>query len=217
MSGFLDTVAKAVPAITPYVPHLRTGMERYDINTALRVSHFLAQMAVESGGFTTVEESLNYREDRIIPLFGAHRISAADAAKFGRSIDGKRPAHQNALANILYGGEWGRKNLGNKWPGDGWRFRGRGLKQITGKDNYEMVSQKLYGDYRLLCQPELLQQPEGAALSACIYWNERKLNVVADKDDVVAVTKLVNGGTNGLEGTGGRKWWLNRIRTLLKC
>lgn len=77
---------------------------------------------VESGGFRTVTESLNYSSDALKNMFGRHRISLADADKFGRNAD--HEAHQNALANILYGGEWGAKNLGNTQQGDGWRFRG---------------------------------------------------------------------------------------------
>lgn len=214
MKGYLDAVVPLTPHIEPYVPFLRAGMFRYDIVSPLRGAHFLAQMAVESSAFSVIVENLNYREDKLVPLFGSHRISVADAKKFGRSINGRRPAHQNALANILYGGAWGLKHLGNTKPGDGWRFRGRGLKQITGRANYARISQELYGDDRLVVTPDLLLQPEAAALSACAYWHLSNLNPVADRDDIVAITRKVNGGINGLEGTGGRRWWLAKFKAL---
>lgn len=204
-----------VPHIAEYAPHLAEAAKRWDISTPLRQAHWLAQIAVESAAFSTVVESLNYREDRLVPLFGTHRISLADAHKFGRSTDGSRPAHQNALANILYGGAWGKKNLGNLYPGDGWKFRGHGLKQITGRYNFTETSHALYGDDRLVRNPELLAEPEAAALSAGYFWHWKKLNAVADTDDVEAVTRVVNGGTNGLDGTGGRRWWLDKFKKAL--
>lgn len=208
-------LVSAVPTIKPYMPHLLAAMKRWDITTELRICHFLAQMAVESGVFTTVVESLNYREDKLIPLFGSRRISLADAHKYGRSIDGKRKANQEALANILYGGKWGLVNLGNSQPGDGWKYRGRGLKQITGRVNYIAVSGVLFDDDRLLANPNLLEKPEYAAMSAGAYWDSRDLNHLADEDDVETITLKVNGGTNGLEGTGGRRWWVERFKTIL--
>ena len=98
--------------------------------SGLILAHWLGQMFVESKGFTTREESLNYSVQGLLDTFGRHRISKADAEKFGRIdkvVKGRktvvRAAHQNAIANIVYGGEWGRKNLGNTQPGDGWKFR----------------------------------------------------------------------------------------------
>lgn len=213
----IDTKAltAVVPAIKPYMPHLLAATERWNINTELRVCHFLAQLAVESAAFTSVLENLNYREDKLIPLFGPRRISKADAFKYGRSVDRKRPANQEMLANILYGGKWGLVNLGNSQPGDGWKFRGRGLKQITGRVNYIAVSGALFDDDRLLANPALLEKPEYAAMSAGAFWDSRDLNYLADQDDVEAITLKVNGGTNGLEGTGGRRWWAERFKALL--
>lgn len=81
-----------------------------------------------------VRENLNYSTDALISKFGRHRISEADARKYGRS--GGRPANQEAIANAIYGGEWGRKNLGNTQSGDGWKYRGGGLPQVTGRANF---------------------------------------------------------------------------------
>lgn len=200
------------PDALPFADTLVRVCDKYEINTLLRQAHFCAQIAVESGGFTKVVESLNYREDKLVPLFGSKRISEADARLFGRSVSGKRPANQNALANILYGGAWGKKNLGNTEPGDGWRFRGRGLKQITGRANYLAISMELYGDDRLLDHPEWLERNADAAWSAGAFWHLKNINVIADTDDVAAVTKRVNGGDNGLLD---RKRWLHVYKVQL--
>lgn len=104
--------------------------------TPLRhLAYILATPYLETGGrMQPVRESLNYSVDALLTKFGRHRISEADARRYGRS--GSRPANQQAIANIIYGGEWGRKNLGNTQPDDGWRYRGGGLAQITGRANF---------------------------------------------------------------------------------
>lgn len=98
----------------------------------------------------------------------------------------------------------GRKDLGNTQQGDGARFCGRGLIQITGRANYGRASQALFGDDRLLKNPELLEQPEWAAKSAVWYWSTRNLNVLADRDRFTDITRAINGGTNGLEDRKAR-------------
>jgi len=98
----------------------------------------------------------------------------------------------------------GRKDLGNTEPGDGARFCGRGLIQVTGRANYAKCSQALFGDDRLLKNPELLEQPEWAAKSAVWYWTTRNLNALADQDRFTDITKAINGGTNGLEDRKNR-------------
>ena len=115
---------------------LETAAQAYALR-GLILAHWLGQMFVESAGFTTREENLNYSATSLIRMFGRHRISEADALKFGRTS--QHPANQNAIANIIYGGEWGRKKLGNTQPGDGWRYRGGGDKQITGRANYRCL------------------------------------------------------------------------------
>ena len=98
----------------------------------------------------------------------------------------------------------GRKDLGNTQQGDGARFCGRGLIQITGRANYDRASQALFGDDRLLKNPELLEQPEWAAKSAVWYWSTRNLNALADQDRFTDITRAINGGTNGLEDRKAR-------------
>lgn len=102
----------------------------------------------------------------------------------------------------------GRKDLGNTEVGDGVKFRGRGAIQITGRANYKAVSLFIFGDERLLITPELLELPEWGIKAACWYWTTRKLNLLADADDIFGITRKINGGTNGLE---------DRKMRLLKC
>jgi len=98
----------------------------------------------------------------------------------------------------------GRKDLGNTEPGDGARFAGRGLIQVTGRANYLKASQALFGDDRLLRKPDLLEVPDWAAKSAVWYWTTRNLNALADQDRFTDITKAINGGTNGLEDRKAR-------------
>lgn len=191
-----DTLIRLVPAIEPYVDQLIVQMAKYGIKAPIRMAHFLGQCYVESNGFKTVRESLNYSEEALNSLFGSKRISPADAKRLGRNKD--HPADQKALANVLYGGEWGQRNLGNILPNDGWDYRGGGIKQLTGRDNYTRFSRQYYGNDRIVESPSLIEQPEAAVASAVWFWNSRGLNSIADRDDVEAVTRIVNGGTNGL-------------------
>ncbi|QCQ97771.1 glycoside hydrolase family 19 protein [Brevundimonas sp. SGAir0440] len=158
--------------------------------SGLVLAHWLGQTFVESAGFTTREENLNYSVDGLLKMFGRHRISEADARKFGRAPG--RPAHQNAIANIIYGGEWGRKNLGNTEPGDGWRFRGGGEKQITGRANYREAWHEHDPD-------TLRTDPVASARAAANFFVKHGCIAPALRDDVKGVTLKVNGGTNGLD------------------
>jgi putative chitinase len=177
-----------------FLPFLQGAMKAYEITTPKRIAGFLSQISHESGQLSTLEESLNYSVDALLKMFGRHRISEADARRFGRSIH--RPADQQAIANLIYGGEWGKKNLGNFLWGDGHRFIGRGLKQLTGRSNYERCGDAIGED--LLNRPERLLMPVNAALSAGWFWKTNGLNEVADRGDVPRMTKIINGGDFGL-------------------
>jgi putative chitinase len=176
--------------------HIRAAMLRYNINTPLRRAHFLAQIDHESNGFRTVRENLNYAVDALLKTF-PRRIDPADARRFGRMPG--QPANQEAIANAIYGGEWGVKNLGNTEEGDGWKFIGRGLIQITGRANYAQCSREMLGSGQLLGAPQLLELADLAAMSAGWFWHSRGLNALADQDDIEGVTRVINGGKNGLE------------------
>ena len=135
----------------------------------------------------------SYAAENLVPTFGSHRITQQQAAALGRTAT--QTANQKAIANLVYGGEWGKKNLGNQVAGDGWKYRGRGLKQITGLSNYRNCGHALKLD--LVTQPELLEQDEYAAHSAA--WFYVSHGCLPHSGDVERVTLLINGGRNGLD------------------
>lgn len=154
------------------------------------IALFIAQAGHESASFRALTESMNYSTEALLKVFGRHRISKQAAEQYGRGPG--RSANREAIANTIYGGEWGAKNLGNKHWGDGFRFRGRGIFQLTGRYNYERCAQET--GLPLVSNPELLSQDkEAAAVSAFWFWN----NNVTGKD-VKTTTKQINGGFNGL-------------------
>lgn len=182
------TAAKWAPAFSMYLQGgaLSAGDDELD--------DFLGQVLHECMLLERVEESLNYRADRLVAVFGAHRITQAQANQYGR-IDGKQIANQREIGNIVYGGAWGAQKLGNTEPGDGWRFRGRGPIQITGRANYKALGDALGLD--LIGFPDRLLEPEGG-LRATIRWWEKNLPD-AIMGNLPAVTKRVNGGDKGIE------------------
>lgn len=151
-----------------FLPHLSKACDRFQINTPLRLAHFLAQVGHESGQLRYVLELAS-----------------------GKAYEG-------------------RVDLGNTSPGDGVRYKGRGLIQITGKHNYVLCGLAL--DLPLLDTPELLEEPAYAAASAGWFWHNRNLNALADLDDLVKVTKRINGGTNGMLD---REMLLKRAKEIL--
>ncbi|MCK6899208.1 glycoside hydrolase family 19 protein [Enterobacter asburiae] len=176
-----------------WFPHIDAAMKEYGITAPLDQAMFIAQMGHESGGYTRLVESLNYAAENLVPNFGSHRITHQQAAALGRTST--QSANQKAIANLVYGGEWGKKNLGNQVAGDGWKYRGRGLKQITGLSNYRNCGHALKLD--LVTQPELLEQNEYAARSAAWFYVSR--GCLLHSGDVERVTLLINGGRNGLD------------------
>lgn len=176
------------PNVGQWFDALYEILPTYQINTKLRVAGWLSQTGHESGDFRAVQENLNY---------GAKGLRATFSKYF--PTDDLANAYQRQpekIANRVYGGRMGN---GPESSGEGWKFRGRGLIQVTGKDNYTRCSQALYGDDVLIEQPELLQDIDGAIRSACWYWNSRNINADADRGDVLTMTKKINGGTHGLE------------------
>lgn len=210
-----QAITRIAPVAARYADELVKQMKAAGIMAnQKRASCFLATCHVETGGFKQSVENLNYAADALIKMFGRHRISIEDAKKFGR-IDADvrkrtgwtlpdQPAHQNAIANILYGGEWGRKNLGNTEPGDGWRLRGRGGHMTTGRANYTRLSKAWLGDLSLLSNPERVESPDGWVASAIVFWVQNGLNEVADKQGIDGVTRVTNGGYIGIQDR--RSW-----------
>ncbi|AUN32812.1 glycoside hydrolase family 19 protein [Niveispirillum cyanobacteriorum] len=184
------------PAIVaPFAPALETACTRFGVDTPSRKAMFLAQVAHECAGFSMLSESLNYAAEKLVPKFGARRISEVDAQRLGRR-DGQ-PADPAGIANIVYGGEWGRLHLGNTQPGDGWLYRGRGLIQLTGRSAYQRAGQALGLD--LIGNPDLLLTPGPAALSAGWFWDWKDCNGPADAGQISECTRRINGGQNGID------------------
>jgi putative chitinase len=161
----------------------------------LRVQHFMAQIATETGGFVAIEENLNYHADRLLKVFPT-RVTPQQAQRLAR--------HPELIANHVYGGR-----LGNNQPGDGWRFRGSGFMQLTGRGNFEARGKLL--NKPLGRTPELVRQPETGFETATAYWVAQNINVQADLDNIKAVRKLVNGGSIGLPES---KIWLARAKSI---
>lgn len=175
---------------------LNVTAKRFDINTEQRIAGFLSQMSHESAGFTHVKESMNYSVSGLMNTFSRSRISQIDCERYGR-IDGVQAANQPAIAECVYGGDWGAQNLGNTEEGDGAKFIGRGLIQLTGRYNYTQASEAVGEDY--VESPESLEYPKDASLVSGWYWQSHGLNEVADTGNVEEMTRLINGGNNGLE------------------
>lgn len=162
---------------------LARAMDRFGINMPARQAAFVAQVAHESGRLEHVEENLNYSATALLRTFPTH-FSPADAARYERK--------PQAIANRVYANRMGNKT---EISGDGWQYRGRGLIQITGLDNYRACG--IATGLSLVANPDLLLQPEAAALSAAWYWSAHGCNELADRDDFAGITKRINGGLNG--------------------
>jgi len=192
-SQFQKAARISVGLAARWFPHIDAAMKEYGITAPLDQAMFIAQMGHESAGFTRVVENLNYAAESLVLTFGSHRITAQQAAALGRTAT--QPANQKAIANLVYGNEWGKKNLGNQVAGDGWKYRGRGLKQITGLSNYRSCGLALKLD--LVTHPELLEQDSYAARSAAWFYASR--GCLLHSGDVERVTLIINGGRNGLD------------------
>ena len=161
---------------------LAAACRRFDISTPPRLAGFLAQCSVESAGFTRLEEVLTYRRpERLREVFPSRVKSLDDAARLVA-------AGPQAIANRVYAGKIGN---GDEASGDGWRYRGRGLKQLTGRANYADATEALGRPY--LEQPDLVALPEDACLTAAWYWHAAKCNILADSAQWDAITRAVNG------------------------
>lgn len=210
------TTQKGRDACGQYLAPLNAAMQLRGINTPARITAFLAQIAHESGEFRSVSESLNYR-DYIMADIWPRRYAEPDGkggyVKF--LVEGKPHNKPNALAlklagkpeaiaNNVYANRFGN---GPEESGDGWRYRGAGLKQLTFKANHEEFGKAI--GLQLALVPDYLRLPEGAALSAAWFWESRGLNKLADSFDYEAITKRINGG---LIGQASRLMYLERAK-----
>jgi len=178
----------------PYVDHWYEALCKilpdYDISTIPRVAAFLAQTAHESGGYRALTENLNYR---------AETLSKVWPSKFPPDVAAQYAHNPEAIANRAYASRMGN---GDEASGDGFRYCGRGLIQLTGKANYTAFAQSI--DTPVEEVPDFLATFEGAIQSACWFWENNNLNAVADAGDLVHMTKVINGGTLGLDDRTAR-------------
>ena len=174
----------------PYIDNWFNALSQllpdYEINTPQRAAAFLAQCAHESGEFMFLQENLNYKAASLRKVFPKYFTDDATAQAYE-----KKP---EKIANRIYANRMGN---GPEESGDGYKYRGRGLIQVTGKDNYTFFAGSLQISPEEAA--EYMQTFEGAAQSACWFWETNKLNDWADKGDIVTLTKRINGGTIGLE------------------
>lgn len=180
-----DIMACPLQRATMWAPHINTTIARYQINTYTRAAMWLAQIGHESASLARVEENLNYTTPaRLQQIFPRHFPTADMAAKYAGKPEwiGSR-VYANRLGN------------GPEQSGDGFRYRGRGLIQVTGKVNYAEMAHLLV--LPLVGEPELLLLPQNAALSAGAFWNARGLNRFADAGQFEQTTRIINGGVHG--------------------
>lgn len=157
---------------------------KYGLTTPLRIAHFMAQVHHESN-LKPVQENLNYSAQGLNNVFGKYFISKETAKSYERQ--------PQRIANRVYANRMGN---GSEASGEGWKYRGRGFIQLTGKDNYELLSKDTGIDF--VNNPDLLLDEVDAMVSALWFWDKNGLNKYADKDDINGITKRINGGNNGI-------------------
>lgn len=184
--SLLVTSQTCTPAMADkWLIPLQFTCNKFEINTPERVAGFLAQIGHESGGFRFTSENLNYRAEALTRVW---------PSRFPPGIAESYAMQPEKIANRAYADRMGN---GDEASGDGWKYRGRGLIQLTGADNYASFS--LDADNEALSDPDSVAEPELAALSAGWFWKKNGLNALADNRDIVGMTRRINGGTNGLD------------------
>jgi putative chitinase len=183
-----------------YLSAINAKLAEFKIDTPLRVAHFIAQIAHESGSFRYRKENLNYSANALKGVFGKYFGSNEIADEYARKPE--------KIANIVYANRMGN---GDTDSGDGWNYRGRGLIQLTGRDNYARCGADTGADIE--SDPDLLaEDADTAVAAACWYWQTNKLNIHADEDDIKKVTRKINGGYHGLDD---RATFLERAKIVL--
>ena len=189
-----DQLAEIIPGnkqVAEWYAALYEILPMYEITTERRVAHFLSQCAHESANFKRLEENLNYSAKALRAVFGRY---FGDAPKRDADEYHRQP---EMIANYVYMDEFRKYKMGNIYDGDGWLFRGRGLKQLTGRDNYTKFGESIGMTAEVAA--EYVQSFNGAIQSACWFWDTNNLNDIADGDNVKLMTKKINGGSIGLE------------------
>jgi len=163
---------------------LNSTFDKYEINTPKRQAGFIGQCQHESGNFKTLEENLHYSAASLMRVWPSRFPDQATADQYANNPE--------KIANKVYAGR-----MGNTEDGDGWKYHGRGVIQLTGKDNYMFCGQAIKLD--LMDNPDLLLEPMNAMLSAGWFWNKRGLNAAADVSGWEEITRKINGGVLGLD------------------
>jgi putative chitinase len=203
-----DQLSKVCPTLNKarvnnLVPYFNTICPTYGIDSKDIFHEFLANLCEESGCFLRYEENLNYSSDALVRLFGRHRISFEDSIRFGRTT--AHHANQRMIANTIYGGEWGKKELGNIETEDGWEFRGSGPIQMTGRRNVTAFAVWMEKTFNIKKTPELWadllrHSDEYGIHSACwIFAIAKQLVDEAQNDDMKTIVKRINGGLMNYE------------------
>lgn len=182
----LEQILIGAPHVDQWFLALNEILPDYDITTKERVACFLGQTAHESGGYRAIRENLNYQAAGLMKIFGKYFPTQDLANQYAHN--------QEAIANRIYANRMGN---GNEASGDGFKHRGRGLIQLTGKDNYSRFAQSIDEDVADI--PDFLETFEGAVQSACWFWETNNLNATADAMDIKRQTKIINGGYLGLD------------------
>lgn len=184
-----DKLAHIIPnakgGVSEWFNELNELLPVFGINTVARVAAFVAQTAHESGGYKALTENLNYSGDALCRVWPKH-FNADNKDHYNRNPE--------AIANRAYRNRMGN---GDEETGDGWAYRGRGLIQLTGKDNYSKFAE--YAGMAVEDAPAYIETPRGAVHSACWFWYVNDLNTYADAGDFTGMTKRINGGTIGLD------------------
>jgi len=202
----MEITADLIKQLYPQYKHpddlaecLNESFDKYEINTVNRAAGFLAQCGHESNGFTVLKENLNYSAEGLNKIFHKYFPTVESAQAYARQPE--------KIANKVYANRMGN---GDEVSGDGYKFRGRGAIQLTGHDNYSKFAAAVGMDLDDAVQD--LETLDGAIESACWFWETNGLNAICDRDDIVAMTKRINGGTIGLDD---RKAHYEKAKALL--
>ena len=187
-----EQLSKIMPTakglVDTYLPYINKYAVQFGINTRNRMSYFLATVAIESGEMRHTVENLNYSSKGLVKTFPKY-FNVCNAERYAKN--------PQMIANKVYANRMGN---GNESSGDGWKYRGRGFIQLTGKDNYFEYNKYLINTgmrVDLLSNPDLIAQPLGAVKSAMWFWQKRGCNELADKDEASSIRRKINGGLNG--------------------
>lgn len=188
-------------AVSGSVGAAKSLPERYELAKAMTAAGItdpkeraalMAQVQVESG-FKSKSENLNYSAEKLKKMFG-HRVTDEQAAQLGSDKSSGKKANQEGIANLIYGGR-----MGNTEPGDGWKYRGRGMIQLTGKSNYASASKDIYGDDRLVKDPDMVNDPSVSAQIVTWYWQKNKIGQKFEAGGIDAASKMVNAGNTRVD------------------